>query len=225
MLTSTGPNLLDFGLAKPWLPALWPQYLADTVSDLGLTKEGTVLGAVPYMSPEALEGRELTSASDVFAFGAVLFEMVIGRRAFDGSSGAQIIAGILAERRPSISSVRPELPQALDRLVARCLARNPADRPASMREVADELEKIGATPVGPTRLKTVYPKWTRPPGSQRRRGLHDRGRCPGRGSAARSERGPRRDGGGGVYRWSTSRHHYDGHYLKRTQPTRLPVEA
>ena len=161
MLTSTGPKLLDFGLAKPWLPALWPQHLADTVSDLGLTKEGTVLGTVPYMSPEALEGRELTSASDVFAFGAVLFEMVIGRRAFDGSSGAQIIAGILAERRPSISSVRPELPQALDRLVARCLARNPADRPASMRKVADELEKIGATPVGPTRLKTVYPKWSR----------------------------------------------------------------
>lgn len=141
MLTNAGAKLLDFGLAK-WGCRASPTTHTSLPTRTELTTQGTILGTFPYMAPEQLEGKETDVRTDIFAFGAVLFEMLTGRRAFDGNTDAALIAAILDRDPPSLTVLRPGSPRALDRLVRRCLAKAPDDRWQSMRDVAASLRWI-----------------------------------------------------------------------------------
>src|SRR6185295_9717502 len=109
-LTSTGAKLLDFGLAKSARPAASLRAggasAAETVST-PLTAQGTIVGTLQYMAPEQVEGKEADPRTDIFALGAVLYEMLTGTRAFDGGSPASVITAVLEREPPSISSTQP----------------------------------------------------------------------------------------------------------------------
>jgi len=143
MLTKSGVKLLDFGLAKA-VEAPSPQSSQSVLPTQAspVTQAGTVLGTFQYMAPEQLEGKEADARADIFALGAVVFEMATGRKAFAGSSQASLIAAILQNDPPPISSVQPLAPQALDRVVRGCLAKDPEDRTQSAHDVAAELRWI-----------------------------------------------------------------------------------
>ena len=133
VLTRSGVKLLDFGLAKagslPGGPSLdLTSRRTEPAGLTPLTATGVVVGTVPYMSPEQLEGKEADARSDLFAFGAVVFEMATGRKAFEGKSPAAITAAILTANPPPVSAIRPLAPPPLDRLVKACLAKNPEER-------------------------------------------------------------------------------------------------
>ena len=114
MLTRTGARLLDFGLAR-----LRPQAAsAAAVTGTVLTIEHTLLGTIPYMSPEQLRGAEVDSRSDIFSLGVVLYEALKGKRPFDGDAPASIIAAILEREPPALSSDLPQVPPGLERLIA-----------------------------------------------------------------------------------------------------------
>jgi eukaryotic-like serine/threonine-protein kinase len=140
MLTRAGAKLLDFGLAKlrlaPSVPSLAAASLstAEPVGDRNL-----VLGTVPYMAPEQLEGKEADARSDIFSFGAMLYEMVTGKRPFEGASQVSVMSAILSSEPPPLSAVRPGTAPGLDRLVRRCLAKDPDARWQSASDLADEL--------------------------------------------------------------------------------------
>jgi eukaryotic-like serine/threonine-protein kinase len=144
MLTKSGTKLLDFGLAKlrpvrngpPSDSAL----SALPTEDGPLTAEGSIVGTVPYMSPEQLQGQEPDARADIFALGAVLFEMVTGQRAFTGKTQASLIAAILGSQPEPVSRAQPLAPPALDRVVAKCLAKDPDERWQSAADLASELE-------------------------------------------------------------------------------------
>ena len=145
MLTRAGAKVLDFGLAKPFVRAA-PGPGDDqtaTAAIATLTTECAVVGTLPYMSPEQLEGRTVDARSDVFAFGAVLFEMATGRRAFAGESGAAVTSSIMSGHPPAVSSLRPDAPAALDGIVRTCLEKDPDRRWQSMRDVAVLLGSAG----------------------------------------------------------------------------------
>ncbi len=149
MLTRGGAKLLDFGLAKLKQEAFeQPNVLLSQLAapPSALTAEGTLLGTLQYMAPEQIEGRisELDARTDVFAFGAVVYEMTTGRKAFDGKSSASIIAEILAGNPPSITSLQPIAPPQLDRAVRKCLAKEPDERWQSAADLRDELKWIAA---------------------------------------------------------------------------------
>ena len=142
MLTKAGVKLLDFGVAKTTSPSpLCPSLHAATSTPTlpTLTTEGTVLGTVGYMAPEQLDGREVGPSSDLFAFGAVLYEMVTGRVAFPGESQARVIAAILHSQPAVPSSVRRAVPAALDQIVMTCLAKDPDERWQSAADLARSL--------------------------------------------------------------------------------------
>ena len=143
MLTKAGAKLLDFGLAKQGPEGAPPISSAVMTKASPLTVQGTIIGTWQYMSPEQLEGSEADSRSDIFAFGALMYEMVTGRRAFEGRSQASLIAAIMGSEPPAPSSVAPGCPPALDRLVRRCLAKDPDDRWQSAIDLASELKWIG----------------------------------------------------------------------------------
>ncbi|MGE5347412.1 MAG: protein kinase domain-containing protein, partial [Acidithiobacillales bacterium] len=147
MLTKSGVKLLDFGLAK-FRPA--PHEAVSGVSRLAteakpgapLTEKGTILGTFQYMAPEQLEGKEADARSDIFSFGAVLYEMVTGRKAFQGKSQASLIGSILRDEPPALSEVVPMSPPALDRVVKTCLAKDPEDRLQTAHDVRLQLQWI-----------------------------------------------------------------------------------
>ena len=140
MLTQEGlVKVLDFGLAKVRL-AESAFDLAASPSETPLTTEGSILGTLQYMAPEQLEGRDADPRTDIFAFGAVLYEMATGRKAFEGKSQASLIAAILEREPPPISSVRPINAPKLDRVVTTCLAKKPDDRWQSARDLLRELQ-------------------------------------------------------------------------------------
>jgi serine/threonine-protein kinase len=140
MLTKGGGKLLDFGLSKQSYPDLTS---LSTISGAGpLTAEGVLLGTYPYMAPEQLAGRDTDARSDIFAFGAMVYEMATGRRAFEGSTAASVIGAILHTDPPPVSVLQPLAPSGLDRIVSRCLAKDPDDRWQTARDVMLELKWV-----------------------------------------------------------------------------------
>ncbi len=138
MLTRDGVKVLDFGLAKSTGSGkLGPD---DATIVAGLTTEGTILGTPQYMAPEQFEGKEADARADIWAFGAVLYEMVTGQKAFQGKNYSSLIASIIAAEPPPMS-VAPFTPVWLERLVRRCLEKDPEERYHCMRDVALELRK------------------------------------------------------------------------------------
>ncbi|MGQ0723159.1 MAG: protein kinase domain-containing protein, partial [Candidatus Eiseniibacteriota bacterium] len=146
MLTRNGVKLLDFGLAKlaetPVVPAVTAA-VSEPRSSQPLTERGTILGTFRYMAPEQLEGQDADARSDIFALGAVLYEMTAGRPAFEAKSRASLIAAILERDPPPLSSIEPMTPPALDRTIRRCLAKDPDARWQSAADVGAELSWIG----------------------------------------------------------------------------------
>ena len=143
MLTTSGTKLLDFGLAKlrPSVGGVVGMSAAPNVSP-SLTGRGTILGTVQYMAPEQLEGQPADARTDIFAFGVLLYEMLTGRRAFEGTSQASVISAILSSDPPPISVLQPLSPPALDRVVKKCLAKDPDKRWQSAHDLTSELQWI-----------------------------------------------------------------------------------
>jgi serine/threonine protein kinase len=142
MLTKSGTKLLDFGLAKKLESAAD----APTAVTASLTEPGAVLGTVGYMSPEQLEGKEADARSDLFAFGAVLYEMATGRRAFAGDTKLSLASAILKSEPTPLRQFRGDAPPALERLVATCLAKNPDDRWRSAHDLKLQLQWLREAP-------------------------------------------------------------------------------
>jgi eukaryotic-like serine/threonine-protein kinase len=144
MLTQSGAKLLDFGLAKLKRGA---SGLGTPLSQLptakaSITAEGAIVGTLQYMAPEQLEGKETDARTDIFALGAVVYEMATGEKAFESKSQASLIAKILETHPPPISSIQPMTPPALDRLVKTCLVKDPDERWQSASDLARELRWI-----------------------------------------------------------------------------------
>jgi hypothetical protein len=147
MLTKTGAKLMDFGLAKAAPSGAAPaSSLTMTIShpsaDQPLTARGTIVGTFQYMSPEQTEGKEADARSDIFAMGALLYEMVTGQRAFTGKSQASIVAAILASEPAPISTVQPMTPPALAQVVKTCLAKDPEERFQTVHDLKLQLKWI-----------------------------------------------------------------------------------
>src|SRR5512139_1560466 len=165
MLTKTGAKLLDFGLAK--LKAHGEQPAAASLASAPtrtapLTSEGTIVGTLHYMAPEQVEGKAADARTDLWALGAILYEMLTGKRAFEGTSAASLIGAILEREPAPVSTLQPLTPPAVDRLVRQCLAKAPDDRPDTAHDVANELRWM-REPSGVGALAGVQPR--------RRRGL------------------------------------------------------
>jgi serine/threonine protein kinase/Tfp pilus assembly protein PilF len=140
LITTDGRvKILDFGLAK----------LADSGEDegdktrsQGLTRDGTVMGTVPYMSPEQVTGRPVDHRSDLFSLGVILYEMATGRRPFEGNSAVELGSAILRDWPRSLRERRPELPEALDTVLGRCLDKDAEQRVQSAHELHDRFRTL-----------------------------------------------------------------------------------
>jgi serine/threonine protein kinase len=137
MLTPSGVKLLDFGLAKLRDGEYDPS--GNLTKSLQLTDDGTVLGTLPYMAPEQVDGQSVDTRTDIFALGAVLYEMTTGRAPFQGTTRASLAAAILTHAPPPVSSVLPLATPNLDRIVTKCLAKHPDERWQSARDLAAAL--------------------------------------------------------------------------------------
>jgi Tol biopolymer transport system component len=149
MLTETGAKLLDFGVSKLQPRSGVPVLATISANDARLTADGALLGTFPYMAPEQLEGGEADVRSDIFAFGAMVYEMATGRRAFEGETAATVIGAILHSVPQPLSALQPLTPPALDHVIARCFAKDPHDRWQTARDLTLELKAIGSHAAGP----------------------------------------------------------------------------
>ena len=159
MLTRSGVALLDFGLARMGLGGSAPEPLDQ--DDARLTREGTIVGTLHYLSPEQLNGGMGDGRSDIFALGAVLYEMLTAQRAFEGASQAMVIAAILERDPPPVSDIQRTAPRALDRVIGKALAKDPDARwqhPADLRDelkwIAEDASTASATSSVAARLET-----------------------------------------------------------------------
>ncbi len=165
MLTKTGAKLLDFGLAKVRAAEAVAGMTAVPTETTPLTAEGAILGTLQHMAPEQLEGKEADARTDIFALGALIYEMATGRKAFEGKSQASLIAAILEHEPPSLSALQPLTPLALDHVVTTCLAKDPDARRQSAHDVLLELRWIAAgsgqpdSPVVPRRRARELLGW------------------------------------------------------------------
>lgn len=165
MITKAGVKILDFGIAQT-TDLSRADEPASALTTAALTGQGTVLGTRPYMAPEQLEGKTTDARTDLWAFGTILYEMVAGRPAFTAESAAALTAAILDREPVPLASIRPETPPALERIVHRCLAKDPDARWESARDLADELSWVaetsgtGGTPVVPA-SRSVRGPWRR----------------------------------------------------------------
>src|ERR1700674_5214294 len=144
MLTKSGTKLLDFGLAKlkqEATPANVPLSELPTAND-PLTAEGSIVGTMQYMAPEQLEGKEVDARTDIFAFGAVVYEMATRKRAFEGNTQASVISAIMSSDPVPMTSLQPLTPPALDRVVKTCLAKDPDGRWQTAADVTKQLKWI-----------------------------------------------------------------------------------
>jgi len=155
MVTKSGAKLMDFGLAKfaPAAPAGMAGLTVAATLSAPLTVQGTILGTLHYMAPEQVEGKDADARSDIFSFGAILHEMVTGKRAFEGKSAASVIAAILEREPPAVSTLQPMSPPSLDRLLKRCLAKNPDDRWDTAHDLTGELRWVLEEPA---RIQTMH---------------------------------------------------------------------
>src|SRR5712672_2804383 len=143
MLTKSGAKLMDFGLAKQSGPAPLATALTEmTMEQSKLTGEGTIVGTFQYMAPEQLEGKEADARTDIFALGAVVYEMATGKAAFSGNNRTSLITAILASEPPAMASLQPLTPPALERVVKTCLAKDPDTRWQSAQDLKLQLEWI-----------------------------------------------------------------------------------
>jgi len=172
MLTKAGAKLMDFGLAKPELsiaartigpltPSTPTMNLASLTSAVSpLTQKGSIVGTFQYMAPELLQGGEADARSDVFSFGCVLYEMVTGRRAFEGKSQLSVCTAILEKDPEPISASQPLAPPMLDRVVRACLAKDPGDRFQSAHDMAMDLRwMMDAEPAKPAQVFAQFNKF------------------------------------------------------------------
>jgi serine/threonine protein kinase len=145
MLTTGGAKLLDFGLARLTAPNERAAVAGlETTTEERLTGRGLIVGTLPYMAPEQVEGREADARTDLWALGAILYEMLTGRAAFEGASSASLIGAILEREPAPVCTSQPLTPPGLDRLVRKCLAKQPDARWQSAADVADELRWIAS---------------------------------------------------------------------------------
>jgi hypothetical protein len=153
-LTEDGQaKILDFGLAKLTLPERssdGQSLTLEVVSD-----PGTVLGTLGYMAPEQVRGKAADSRSDLFSFGAILYEMLSGKRAFTGDSAADVMSAILHQEPPELAETNRSVSPALERIVRHCLEKNPAERFQSARDVAFDLEMMSGTSGSSTQVPVV----------------------------------------------------------------------
>ncbi len=150
MLTKAGAKLLDFGLAKLQLSGGPGAGTSAITMTTPVTGEGTIIGTLQYMSPEQLDAKDLDGRSDIFSFGAILYEMATGKRAFEGKSQASLIASIMKEQPRPISQIMPMSPPMLDRVVRQCLEKDPENRWQSAGDLRQALQWIseGGSQVG-----------------------------------------------------------------------------
>ncbi len=162
MLTKGGAKLMDFGLAKPLGPATGPlsgsahissmATMAATMADLAspVTVAGTLIGTVQYMSPEQIQGKEADARSDIFAFGAMLYEMLSGKHAFQGKSQLSLASAILEKDPEPIAALQPLTPPALEQVIRTCLAKDPDDRFQNAHDLKLQLQwiSVGGSQVG-----------------------------------------------------------------------------
>ena len=144
MLTKSGAKLLDFGLAKSGAQAVAGSLSMLPTTPPGLTQHGTILGTFQYMAPEQLEGQEADARTDIFAFGAVVYEMVTGRKAFEGKSQASLIAAILEREPPAMSRCNHLRHRSFDHIVHRCLAKEADERWQSAKGPRAGIEMVAA---------------------------------------------------------------------------------
>jgi serine/threonine protein kinase len=159
MLTKAGAKLMDFGLAKPkisiaskaveaFTPSTPTMNLASLTAAVSpLTQKGSIVGTFQYMAPELLQGAEADARSDLFSFGCVLYEMITGRRAFEGKSQLSVFSSILEKDPEPISAIQPLVPPMLDRVVRACLAKDPADRMQSAHDLAMDLRWVAESTI------------------------------------------------------------------------------
>jgi Tol biopolymer transport system component len=148
VLTKSGAKIVDFGLAKLIEDGRGPIGATGLPTHTPMTAQGTILGTLQYMAPEQLEAKEADARTDIFAFGAIVYEMVTGRRSFDQKSQASLIAAILDRDPPSMSSLQPMTPSSLERVIRKCLAKDPDSRWQSAGDLLDELKWIADSPPG-----------------------------------------------------------------------------
>jgi eukaryotic-like serine/threonine-protein kinase len=147
MLTKSGAKLMDFGLAKQSGPTSLAAVMTETtIEQSKLSSEGLLIGTFQYMAPEQLEGKEADARADIFALGEVMYEMATGKPAFSGKSRASLIASILTSDPPPITQLQPLTPRVLERIVKKCLAKDPEERWQSASDLASELNWIRTEP-------------------------------------------------------------------------------
>ena len=162
MLTKAGAKLLDFGLAKLKPADQVGGLSAMATQSAGLTGEGKILGTLQYMAPEQLEGKDVDARTDIFAFGATVYEMVTGQKAFNGESQASLIAAILDRVPEPMSMLQSVIPVRLDEIVKTCLAKDPDDRWQSARDLGREVKGsvVGGSQAGVAVPVVVTPEST-----------------------------------------------------------------
>ncbi len=142
VLTDGRVKILDFGLAKLVFPETSRRGLTEMPTAAAGTEPGVVLGTLGYMSPEQVRGQTVDARSDIFSFGAVLYEMLAGRRAFTGDSAADTLSAILMTEPPDLAAAGRDTPPAVERIVSHCLEKNPGERFQSARDIAFDLESL-----------------------------------------------------------------------------------